>query len=515
MHKSHKVHLKDIAAVLFESAAEGLVVTNPEGDIEVVNSRVEELFGYTNKELIGQKVEILIPDSYKSNHQEHRQAYAQHPAKRSMGIGMELKARHKSGKSFPVEVSLNHFMVGEERMYMALISDITERVKANDAIKELNQELEAKVAERTRDLRNSQHLYRLIARNFPNGIINVFDKDLNYIFVEGQELYKLGINSKRLVGTNYLERLDPEIREEIKTNLQEVLDGRNISLEIDHRNNSYMLNAVGLPNGENGEIDQILVVEQNITKMKKAEQDIRDALQKEKQLSELKSRFVSMASHEFRTPLTTVQSSMGLLRKYVKKEGTEEHQEKHFKRVNSSIRHLNSILNDFLSIDKLEEGKVQLSIQACNVKKEMEDLVDEIRQNAKQGQIVEYIHEGPEEVHCDKQVFKNICNNLLSNASKYTGEDGVISVRTKVEADEWILEVQDNGIGIPMEEQKHLFDRFFRARNALNIQGTGLGLSIIRKYVDILGGDINFESQENVGTSFSIRLPVKPELKGQ
>lgn len=510
MEKSERVKIQDIAGVLFESAAEGLVVTNQQGIIEAVNPRVIEMFGYTREDLLGKKVEVLIPESSRTRHKDHRTKYAHHPSKRSMGRGMELQARHISGRTFPVEISLNHFQVGEGKMFMALISDITERVKADEALKRLNQELELKVSERTRDLRNSQHLYRLIARNFPNGIINVFDRDLNYVFVEGQELYKLGINSERLVGTNYLARLAPELKDEIRSKLQQALDGHDTTVEIKFRSNVYMLNAVGLP-GDDGEIDQILVVEQNITQMKKAQNDIRDALNKEKQLSELKSRFVSMASHEFRTPLTTVQSSLGLLKKYVGKEGTEPQQEKHFGRIKSSIRHLTTILNDFLSIDKLEEGMVKVIFEPCNVPIMMNDLVDELKQSSKEGQTILYQHSGPEKVECDTQILKNICNNLLSNAIKYSGNEGIIKLSTSVEAETWTINITDNGIGIPSDEQKHLFDRFFRARNAVNIQGTGLGLSIIGKYVDLLGGTVNFKSEENKGTTFTIQLPVKPE----
>lgn len=511
MEKTDRIKIQDIAGVLFESAAEGLVVTNNRGVIEAVNPRVSEMFGYTEKELIGQKVELLIPEQFRDRHRDHRRDYAHKPGKRSMGIGMELLGRRSDGECFPVEVSLNYFEVEDERMFMALISDVTERVKADNALKKLNQDLEKKVLDRTRDLRNSQHLYRLIARNYPNGVINVFDRDLNYVFVEGQELYKLGINSKRLVGTNYLKRLAPEIREEIREQLQQVLDGQDTSIQIHYRNNTYLLNAVALP-GDKGEIDRILVVEQNITKMKKAEQDMLEALQKEKQLSELKSRFVSMASHEFRTPLTTVQSSLSLLKKYVEKEGTEDKREKHFSRIRSSVQHLTNILNDFLSIDKLEEGKVNVHLQPCHVPVEMEDLVDEMRQSARSGQVIEYVHEGGKDVFCDKQVLKNIFNNLLSNAIKYSGEDGRVLVETRVSDEFWTIRVSDNGIGIPRDEQNHLFDRFFRARNATNIQGTGLGLSIIGKYVDLLGGHITFESEENKGTSFTVSLPVNPEL---
>lgn len=507
-NKAAKVTIKDICEVLFETAAEGLIVADGEGSICVANPRIREMFGYKEDELLGQKVEILIPSKYHKKHVGHRQGYSQHPTKRSMGIGMDLLARRKDGTSFPVEVSLNHFQVEGHMMVMALISDVTERKKVDENIRMLNAELEKRVEERTHALKESQILYQTISRNFPNGIISVFDKNLDYVFAEGLEMYKMGITSEELKGTNYLTRLPESIRDDIQEKLEQVFQGHNISFEIEVKDRTYMLNAVGLHNSE-GNINQILVVEQNITKLKAAEENMRSALAKERYLNELKSRFVSMASHEFRTPLTSVLSSTSLLAKYIGKNGNEDKQEKHINRIKSSVHHLTTILNDFLSLDKLEGGNVELHNSTFDIKEFATEAAEEIQEMAKNGQKVSYQHEGSTEVHLDKQMLKHIFNNLLSNAVKYSPENKNIDFKTIIEKGILTITVKDQGIGIPEEEQAQMFERFFRAKNAFNIQGTGLGLNIVKKYIDMSGGSISFESDTGMGTTFIVKLPLE------
>jgi PAS domain S-box-containing protein len=502
------LQINEISNLLFASAAEGLVVANDKGLIQLVNPRIEELFGYSSQELIGKPVELLMPEAFRKRHVEHRHQYNAQPTKRAMGIGLDLIAERKDGSVFPIEISLNHFQHHGQMMVMALVSDVTERKKADMALKQLNQELEQMVAERTKDLRESQKLHSIISRNFPNGTINVFDRNLNYIFIEGMEMYRMGIDSSHLVGTSYLERLDPQIRTEIKEKLMQVFEGENSNFEIVFKGRTYMINAVALPD-DDGTIDQILVVEQNITALKKAQSDIKEALEKERQLSELKSRFVSMASHEFRTPLTTVLSSLALLKKYIERDGDKEKQYKHIARMRSSVHHLTSILNDFLSIDKLEEGKIEVNLQEVSIPPFITEIAEDVEGMAKEGQNIECEISGINQFVTDKNIIRNIMHNLLSNAIKYSPENSTIKLAVSVTDKELTLCVADEGMGIPEAEQKHLFERFFRAKNALNIEGTGLGLSIIKKYVDLLQGTIVLKSAEGIGTECTIVL-LKP-----
>lgn len=518
--KDEGEHLSQVYKVLFETAAESLVVTDEKGSIVLVNARTNEMFGYTGEELIGQKLEILLPEKYRHDHVKHRSAYNKSPKQRSMGIGMDLWARRKDGSEFPVEVSLNYFKTGEKTFVMGLVTDITERHKAEEQIKKMNEELEKIVEERTKELEESRRLYQIVARNFPDGTINVFDKDLNYVFAEGSELFKYGITSEKLVGTDYTIRLPEEVRDEVREKLKAVFHGTNATFEFEVRNNFYLINAVALHNLD-GKIEEIMMVEQNITRKKQVEEDMKRALEKEKQLNELKSRFVSMASHEFRTPLSTILSSSSLVEKYLNKDGIDfatakENTSRHLKRIKSSVGNLTSILNDFLSLDKLDQGKVEIKPTLFQIDKFAEELIEEIQATLKKGQKIIYTHSGKTEVYLDKQMLKNILYNLISNASKYSPEDSTIEFTSNLDKTGLKISVTDHGIGIPDSDQEHLFQRFFRAKNVTNIQGTGLGLNIVKRYSDLLKGKISFESKEQKGTTFSLFIKntylTEPEL---
>lgn len=239
--------------------------------------------------------------------------------------------------------------------------------------------------------------------------------------------------------------------------------------------------------------------------LQKRESELKLSLSKEKELNELKSRFVSMASHEFRTPLSTILSSASLIGKYTE-EAQNDKREKHVSRIKSAVNTLTGILNDFLSLSKIEEGKVVVQKTLVDLEELCNEIIDEVKGIMKPGQTIS--HEGLEniEINTDKRILKNILFNLISNAIKYSKEDGEISCKLKFEDDLFNLEIKDNGIGIPLADQKYLFERFFRASNVETIQGTGLGLSIVKRYVNLLGGEINFESKENVGTIFNITI---------
>jgi PAS domain S-box-containing protein len=496
-----------ICEALFSSAAEGLLVVDRKGLIKLLNLRSEEMFGYSREEMKGQPVEILVPDAFKSNHVRNKEGYLKNPTRRSMGIGLDLWARRKDGTTFPVEISLNHFESDGEQFAMALISDITRRKGVEHQLAILNEELEGRVQERTRELRESQHLYSVIARNFPNGSINVFDRDFNYIFAEGRELFRMGVTSEQLVGTNYLSRLSPVVRETVASRLKTVFDGQSLSFDLDLDEKTFEIHAVPLRDAE-GLISRILVVETNTTQQKRAAADIIKALEKERQLNELKSRFVSMASHEFRTPLSTILTSISLLGKYSAPE-QEEQRNKHMTRIRTSVHNLTAILNDFLSLDKLESGMLAPNPENFDLNVMVEDLIDEMQTVCKPGQVIELEFSGEREVTLDRNMVRNIILNLLSNAIKYSEEGKKVKMKVLVAEGKIRMDVIDHGIGIPEGDVKHMFERFFRAQNATNIQGTGLGLNIVKKYIDLMNGDIWFESQARKGSVFSIVLPQK------
>ncbi|GAO45170.1 PAS domain-containing sensor histidine kinase [Flavihumibacter petaseus] len=247
-------------------------------------------------------------------------------------------------------------------------------------------------------------------------------------------------------------------------------------------------------------------VEQRTRVLKDTLQQLELSLEKEKELNELKSRFVTMASHEFRTPLSTVQSSAYLIGKYTSTDDQPK-REKHLQRIYSSITMLTDILNDFLSVGKIEEGKILVRKTTFRIAHFVQEVLAEMGNNLKPGQQIQFEHSGAEEeVWLDPSLLKHIMLNLLSNASKFSPPGSIISVTSQMGTDGLEIAVQDRGMGISAEDQQHLMERFFRGANALNIQGTGLGLHIISKYVELMDGEIACESVLEEGTTFFIRF---------
>lgn len=496
-----------IYEILFNSIEEGFIIVNKGGSIVMANPRACQLFGYDDGSLVGQTVESLIPEAKRSGHHQLRENFQKEPQKRSMGVGMNLSALRKDGSTFFVEISLNHVNIGDQIYISALISDVSKRVEQDRQIKDLNSDLEAKVRRRTIEVRESQKLHSAIARNFPNGTINVFDRDLNYIFVDGKELFQMGIKSERLIGTNYLEKIAPEIRPQIKDALLSVFEGIPNDFEIEFKGQFYRINAVPL-SLDSGEINRILVVERNITEHKKFIEQQEAALENERNLNKMKSRFVSMASHEFRTPLSTVLSSTSLIEKYIDR-GLFEKTNKHTDRIKKSVHGLTEILNDFLSVDKLETQITLVRKQLFNYKQFANDIMEDMTAISKEEQTIHVDIRGEkDEIYTDPSILKNVLYNLMSNAIKYSGEGKVIQYISTVTDQTLTIDVIDEGIGIPKSDQKELFTRFFRAKNATNIKGTGLGLNIVQKYLELLDGNMTFESEENKGTRFIVRIPI-------
>lgn len=249
--------------------------------------------------------------------------------------------------------------------------------------------------------------------------------------------------------------------------------------------------------------NRTLILEEAISELEKTKRDLRKALEKEKELNELKSRFVSMASHEFRTPLTTIMSSLSLVTKYGEISDTEN-QNKHVNKIKSSVINLTDILNDFLSVSKLEEGKIENMPEEINLMEFLNEIISQMEAMCKDGQKILPFHSGNDLVNLDKKLMRNVLFNLISNAIKFSPEDSVIEVNALALNSSLKIAVKDKGIGISKEDQKHLFERFFRGHNATHIQGTGLGLNIVTKYAELMNGSIDFESEENKGTTFTI-----------
>jgi len=389
---------------IFNHVNEGVLIVNSSGEILLTNPKLAEMFGYEESELAGEKVEKLIPSVLAHKHEQYRSDYMKSPVRRPMGKNMSLHGKHKTGREFPIEISLSYYKSNDALFVIAFIINISDRFdqqakieRMNSELKSLNESLEKKVAERTLVLKEALH-----------------------------------------------------------------------ELEV-------------------------------------SRDELSQALENEKSLNELKSRFVSTASHEFRTPLSTILSSVSLIQKYTSGEDQEK-REKHILKIKNAVSGLTEILNDFLSLGKLEEGKMSAKLAQHDVFVLIREVVSDINSIVRSGQTITY-NTGTFEMLIDRQLLRNVMFNLLGNAIKFSSEGAVIDVHVSINDNEVVIAVKDQGIGISEADMKNLFGRFFRGANAVAIPGTGLGLNIVTKYLELMQGSITCTSELNVGSTFYINLP--------
>lgn len=258
---------------------------------------------------------------------------------------------------------------------------------------------------------------------------------------------------------------------------------------------------------ENKVEERTLILKSALQEVERSQEELSDALNKEKELNDIKSRFVSMASHEFRTPLSTIFSSAALIGKYTLTEDQDK-RNKHLWRIRDSVQHLNGLLEDFLSIGKLEEGKIIVEPALFDARKYILDICEEMRGMEKQGQQIKFTYEGVASFLTDKRLLKNILINLISNAIKFSEAGKFIYISVIRKEDGMAIDVRDEGLGIPEDDMQHLFSTFFRGKNVTNVQGTGLGLNIVHRYVQLLKGSITVTSEVNKGTVFHLLIPT-------
>lgn len=450
-----------------------------------------------------------------------------------------VRSYRKDGTLFWNDLSITPLYGQDKNVthFIGVINDVTEIRDAKKKLEEYAQKLEDTVEERTKEVKSTvqklvstslnledqlvetqraekkarlnRALFTAIAHNFPNGVIMVFNSNYELVYVEGEEMDRFKIKKSDLEGVSIeaIPAFSQEQLKKIKSGIRKTLRGGNISFEVDLYDQCYAVNTTPLYSDEK-KIRWALFVYNNVNEQKEVQHKLERTLTVEKELNELKSRFISMASHEFRTPLSAILSSATLIGKQ-NGPGKEDRRMKHVSRIRTNVKDLVVILNDFLSLSKLEEGKVQVKPQSFELIQFTKMLLDEMEPNKKDGQeIVIRCPEPAISVFLDQKLLNHILINLLSNAIKYSEEQQMILIEIGVKGETLGIEIKDKGIGIPKEEQKNLFNRFFRADNATNFQGTGLGLHIVKQYTELLGGSISFKSQVGVGSTFNIELPV-------
>ena len=362
----------------------------------------------------------------------------------------------------------------------------------------------------------SQHLDRLVPKDYHHvhhkHVDQFIDNSEKRQMGHGRDLYgvrkdgslfpvEAGLNPFEIEGEKYVMSLiiDITVRKETQRQIRELNTELEEKIELRTRELSESVEDLKNLNVELGE---------EINRRKEAEEKIKDALNKEKELNELKTKFLSLVSHEFKTPLSGILTSATLAEKYTKEE-QQPKREKHLVTIRNKVHYLNNILNDFLSIDRLDSGRGQYKFSKFRLKRLINEVIYNANITLKDGQEISYPKDIEDvELFMDEKILELILSNLLGNAIKYSPENTSIQFMVDFHDDLIVFKIKDQGRGIPKKDQKHIFERYFRAENALLDQGTGIGLNIAKTHLENLGGTIQFESEENKGTTFTIEVPM-------
>ncbi|MEG4227087.1 ATP-binding protein [Microcoleus sp. N9_B2] len=325
-----------------------------------------------------------------------------------------------------------------------------------------------------------------------------------------------GLRSEDIVGRPIWEMAiwaqSPQVSQQLQCAIGKASRGEFFRSEIDLLGKSGQIMTVDFSlkpvKNETGQVLLLIAEARDISDRKRAEAEILKALAREKELSELRAKFVTMVSHEFRTPLTTIQFSAGLLQDY-SSQWPQDKKSTHFVRIQLAIKRMTELLEDILVIGKIEANTLQFQPVSLNLEKFCRLLVEEQQLNDSNQHPIAFQYEGGNcEAQMDEKLLQQILGNILSNAIKYSPAGSTVSLHLNCQNKEAIFQVQDQGIGIPQADRERILETFYRAPNVGNISGTGLGLAIVKRAVELHGGQLAIDSQEGKGTTFTITLPL-------
>lgn len=486
--------------MLSEVVSEGILIVDDNQRIVGSNSATNQLFGYSKGELEGSPMDILIPKRVRPGHHMDVDKFIGTGKARPMGPGLDLWGLRKDGEEFPLEISLNPFKIMDKKYVMALVVDVSERKKAEQTI---------------------SYWYRIFDESLNE--IYVFDTEsLLLINVNRGAQANLGYNMEELHSMTVIDMKPDMTEDKFRKLIAPLFDqkSKKVVFESVHRRKDGSLYPVELhlQMSSIGKRKVFVSIGLDITerrtytqqlenKVEERTAQLREALKAEKKLNELKTKFLSMVSHEFKTPLASILTSTSLLGRYTQAD-QQEKRDKHIETIKSKVKYLDNILSDFLSMERLESGVENYSIDLFDLGSLIDELVHNSTGLLKVGQTIGH----PQDLNgivleFDRKILALSLSNLVNNAIKYSPEHTEITIDVKTRDKGLQIEVIDRGLGIPLEDQPFIFERYYRASNVLTVQGTGIGLNIVQQHLHNLGGELSFESRPGEGSTFRLKIP--------
>ncbi len=512
-----------------------LIMLRPDGSIYNWNESAKKMFGFETEEAIKLDFSSFFAEE---KLKENLPINILEKALKQGSESLIIDLNRKNASTFPCHVSVTpvRSTLGDLKGFAVLIRDITqekkienERKELADKLKKYNEELELRVQQRTLELNvlnqqlaNEIHIRKQYEKELEKSQTNLLKaEELAQIgnweidlqtkkLILSEETYLLLETepSQNLTVEDFLKLILPE-NQSLET-LEEALQ-KNSEYQYDKEfitktGESRFFNIIIQKQKYNNTLKSYFGIIHDVTFRKKAEFEINKALEKEKQINQMKERFVWMISHEFRTPLTVIQTNLEFLDRFADST-TKEKKSEFIQKALNSCKRINDLLEDILQIGKLKERRIFQKPTLFNLKEFAALLVEEL-------QVTDYgnnriiLETIGENFDCfqDKKIIRQILVNLLLNALKYSPKDRKVNFQIQAQENEFIIQVKDKGIGIPKEDLQNIFKDFYRSSNVGEVKGSGLGLALVKEYIDILQGKIHVESIVNEGSVFTIQF---------
>jgi PAS domain S-box-containing protein len=483
-----------------------MVIVGSDGRIALVNRQTKKLFGYTSAELLGQSVEMLVPDRFRDRHPLHRDGFFGDPKVRPMGAGLDLYGLRKDGTEFPVEISLAPLEIEHDVLVSAAIRDVTERKQAEATLRVSEERLR----------RVLETVYEAFVSIDAGGVITDWNPEAEATFGWSRDEAVGGPLSEMIIPPEYRDAHKRGLRRFLETGEGPVL-GKRLELEAVHRDGRRFPVELTISPVQVGDTYYFNAILRDVTERKQIEEELQNALAVEREAAErlrdldrLKDEFLATVSHELRTPLTAITAFAEVLSD---SDGSDPNLRADLvESISRNAREMAGMIEQLLDYSRLEAGKVALERAPLPVRTEAMRCIEALREVIGNRRATVDVPADLEAL-ADEQGFERILVNLIGNAAKYSADGSSIRVAARAANDHVVISVSDSGIGIPPDEQERVFERFYQSATVPGKRGYGIGLSIARRYVELQGGRIWVESEPNRGSTFFFTLPTSARAR--
>ncbi len=459
-----------------------------------LNKSAENTTGYTENEIIGKNKYEFLSKNFSAYYIDNSKAFA--ISNNDFDMFEEfIRTKNNELKLFQTKKYKIKDQQNNLKYILEIAENITDRKKTESS------------------LLKSESLFLKLFQSSPIATAIIDYSNFNLININQAYQNIFGYNRQELIGANFIEYgFFGNTPAELVLNIEKIKQSQNTAqreFQIRRKDGSYVNCIISIEQLlTDDDLPLLIFIAQDVTEIRKAEQKKLSAIEQENELQMLRSRFISMLSHEFRTPLTTIMLSTDLLKNYGGR-WTEAEKSQYYKRITDTVLHLNQLIEKLLTIGSIESGRFDFQPENIDIPAFFQSIVDNMAFTIGNEHPIKFKYSGNyNNTYIDENLISLIVTNLISNAAKYSNKGSDILFDSTCDGVYLTFQIKDKGVGIPAEDLKNLFQTFYRASNVGKTSGYGLGLAIVKKCVDAHHGEIFVESKEQVGTTFIVKIPI-------